>query len=460
MVFTDQLGDKKIYYTQIDGKFIFSSRISYVIKFLKENNNTYSMDENAAYCLLTQGFMLDDRTICNEVKRLLPGHIVKLQNHDMKIHEYFKLDNTPDNSLGEEEVIDKLDYLFREAIKLQFNKDIEYGYKHIASLSGGLDSRMTTWVAHDLGFKNILNYTFSQSNYLDEKIAKDIATDLNHEFIFKSLDDGKFLYDIDNVININGGTSVYYGMAHSKNSLDTINLDTYGLVHTGQLGDVVIGTFSSKAQHGPATLESGAYSTKLAERLKNMDIEMYKNEEIFKFYQRGFNGALSGNLAFQEETESFSPFYDVDFLNFCLKVPLELRIKHKLYYKWILRKYPSAANYQYERIKGKIMWPSWYIKGKNLGMKILNKSLTTVGLGGIYGYNSKYGMNPFDYWYRTNKDMKEFIDTYFKENIDNLSNNKGLRDDCIQLFKEGSTVEKIQVLTLLGATKLYFGEFR
>ena len=46
-------------------------------------------------------------------------------------------------------------------------------------------------------------------------------------------------------------------MAHSKNSLDTINLDTYGLVHTGQLGDVVIGTFSSKAQHGPATLESG-----------------------------------------------------------------------------------------------------------------------------------------------------------------------------------------------------------
>lgn len=44
----------------------------------------------------------------------------------------------------------------------------------------------------------------------------------------------------------------------------------------------------------------------------------------------------------------------MDFLNFCLKVPLELRIKHKLYYKWILRKYPSAANYQYERIKGKL----------------------------------------------------------------------------------------------------------
>ncbi|HHP5737873.1 hypothetical protein [Bacillus paranthracis] len=460
IVFTDQLGDKKIYYAEIDGKFIFSSRISYAIKFLKDNNISYSLNENAGYCLLTQGFMLDEYTICNEIKRLLPGHVIKLKDNKVSVHEYFKLDNTPDNSLKEDEVIDKLDHLFREAVKLQFNKDVEYGYKHIASLSGGLDSRMTTWVAHDLGFNNILNYTFSQSNYLDEKIAKDIATDLNHEFIFKSLDDGKFLYDIDNVISINGGTSVYYGMAHSKNSLDTINLDTYGLVHTGQLGDVVIGTFSSKIQHEPATLEAGAYSTKLAERLKNMDIEMYQNEEIFKFYQRGFNGALSGNLAFQEKTESFSPFYDLDFLTFCLKIPLEFRFKHKLYYKWILKKYPAAANYQYERIKGKIIWPTWYVKGKNLGMKILNKSLTTIGLNGIYGYNSKYGMNPFDYWYRTNKEMKKFIDTYFEENIENLSSTKGLQDDCIQLFKEGSTVEKIQVLTLLGATKLYFGEFK
>lgn len=72
-------------------------------------------------------------------------------------------------------------------------------------------------------------------------------------------------------------------MAHSKNSLDTINLDTYGLVHTGQLGDVVIGTFSSKAQHGPATLESGAYSTKLAERLKTWILKCIKMKRYLNF---------------------------------------------------------------------------------------------------------------------------------------------------------------------------------
>ncbi|PEN17505.1 asparagine synthase, partial [Bacillus wiedmannii] len=93
----------------------------------------------------------------------------------VEVHRYFNLNNTPREDKSEEAIIEEMDSLFREAIRLQFEKDREYGYKHIASLSGGLDSRMVNFVAHDLGYKDILNYTFSQSNYLDEKIAKDIA---------------------------------------------------------------------------------------------------------------------------------------------------------------------------------------------------------------------------------------------------------------------------------------------
>ena len=53
----------------------------------------------------------------------------------------------------------------------------------MACLSGGLDSRMTVWVAHDLGYTHQLNMTFCQSNYLDFKIAQQIATDLRHDFM-------------------------------------------------------------------------------------------------------------------------------------------------------------------------------------------------------------------------------------------------------------------------------------
>ncbi len=59
---------------------------------------------------------------------------------------------------------------------MEFDKDIEYGYKHLVSLSGGLDSRMTTYVANDLGYgDSIVNLTFSKTNYVDEQTAKDIA---------------------------------------------------------------------------------------------------------------------------------------------------------------------------------------------------------------------------------------------------------------------------------------------
>lgn len=44
------------------------------------------------------------------------------------------------------DLIDMLDEKFRAVVKLEFDKDIEYGYKYLVDLSGGLDSRMTSWV--------------------------------------------------------------------------------------------------------------------------------------------------------------------------------------------------------------------------------------------------------------------------------------------------------------------------
>ncbi len=65
-------------------------------------------------------------------------------------------------------------------------------------------------------------------------------------------------------------------------------------------------------------------------------------------------------------------------------------------------------------------------------------------------------MNPFDYWYKTNENLKNFIDSTFKENISLLENNE-LKKDYQKLFKEGNTLEKSQFLTLLEAIRYYFG---
>ena len=169
--------------------------------------------------LLTYGYMLEDNTLIKEIRKLPAGHYVVIDKSGFRMKTYFEIDNEPDYTLKEDEIIEELDSLFRKAVRLEFDKDKEYGYRDLASLSGGLDSRMTVWVAHEEGYDDILIYTFSQSDYLDEKIAKKIAADLSYEFLFKSLDNGVCLMIDDMVrrqVEINFGNCLYSGNAHVR----------------------------------------------------------------------------------------------------------------------------------------------------------------------------------------------------------------------------------------------------
>ena len=172
-----------------------------------------------------------------------------LNNGHIEQMNFYSLDNTPNNKLGETEIIERMDRLFSEAITRQFDKDREYGLKHFVALSGGLDSRMTSWVAHKLGYHKQVNYTFSQSDYLDETIPKQIASDLKHEWIFKSLDNGIFLKNLEEVTKITGGNVMYHGVAHGLSFYNIINFENFGICHSGQLGDVIFGSYVNKIEN-------------------------------------------------------------------------------------------------------------------------------------------------------------------------------------------------------------------
>lgn len=461
IIYTNFIGDKQIFYYRNNNAIVLGSEINYILEYINNNNLNYSLDQNGAYFLLTYGYMLEDYTLFNEIKKLNAGHYIKIIDGKFKIKQYHKLDNNSGFNQSNDEIIENIDQLFRKAIKLEFEKDKEYGYKHIAGLSGGLDSRMTTWVAHDMGYTNMLNFTFSQSNYLDEIIAKKIAADLKHKFIFKALDNGLFLKDLERTVEISNGGALYYGLAHGKSLLDLINFNDFGIIHTGQVGDVVIGTFYTSLKKRNFKHGDGAYSKLLLNRVKGIDLKYnYENEEIFKFYNRGFTGALQGNVMMQQYSEVASPFLNKEFLEYCLSIPVEKRLNHNIYKKWILKKYPESANYKWEKINAKIDHPLVDVFGrkiplKELPKKILKKSLSYLGIN-KNRMNSKNSMNPLDYWYNNNEDLNKFLDNYFKDNINLLDKYKELKNDCVYLYKEGNTIEKIQVLTLLSAMRLYF----
>ena len=220
IVFTDHIGSRALYYYKKGEVYFISSEINEIYAFLKDNNLPYSLNIESAYNLLSYGYMLGDDTLCDDIHKIMPGNYLCIRDGSVEMINYYKLPKSKlDGNVDEDQIIEMLDIKFREAIRLQFEKDREYSYKHLVTLSGGLDSRMTSWVAHQMGYVDQLNLTFSQSDYLDETIAKKIAADLKHEWIFKALDNGTFLKDIDEISNISGGNTLYYGLAHSNSIL-------------------------------------------------------------------------------------------------------------------------------------------------------------------------------------------------------------------------------------------------
>ena len=473
LVYTNHIGDKQVFQLKIDdNNYLFASEIGFIVDTCKLNNIPLSIDRNGAYFSLTHGFCIEDLTLINEIRKVPAGHYLKLYNRKIEEIKYHCFNNEPQR-MTQQEAINGIDKYFRQAVKRAFEKDKEYGYKHIACLSGGLDSRMTVMVAHDMGYQEQLNITFSQSGYLDFSIAQQIATDLHHDWLFKPLDGGDFIPKSKFLTSLTYGSGFMLGHGHSLESL--INYDEFGIIHTGQIGDAILGTFFKKLDYQKDyKVGDAAYSHELLERIKEYHFKYnYSNNEIFCLYTRAFTGANQGLLTFQERSESYSPFTDVDFLEFAYSIPLDLRFNHKIYFDWIIEKYPIAADYIWEKIGKKIK----HIDNNTKTMMVLGYKIPhildynsftkyligfvlrriglrkkTIGFKTIVN-KTKEHMNPVDYWYDTNPKIKQFMEDFWSENNECIPDNQ-LKQDMTHLFENCVVYDKLQCLSVLSAIKM------
>jgi asparagine synthase (glutamine-hydrolysing) len=337
-----------------------------------------------------------------------------------------------------------------EAIKLEYEKDLEYNYSHIATLSGGMDSRMNVMNAKKLGYSDILCVCFSQSTYLDEVIAKKIASDQGFDFIFHSLDNGNYLKNIDEAVFVNDGLSLYPGSMAMQSTLKLIDSTKFGLLHTGLLwlspwnqGISVHTSVNSD------DIKAIAYSRILLDEKMIHDLvipQNYENEELFSLYERGTNCQFNGYRIIEQFTEFSSPLHDKDFLEYAIRVPPQKN--NSLYIKWMLSEVPEAAEFRWEQTGVKINAGFLKKLGYRMYRFIVKKHLRKNKI-------NKDAMNPEDYWYHTNPGLKKVIDSYYTKNIGLLSKHPALMNDAQRLFAEGVVREKAQVLTLLAAMKLH-----
>lgn len=458
IVFTNQIGDHPIFYYFSSNYFYAGSQVNYIIEACNVSNGKLTFDESAAYQMLTFAFMVDNSTFAKEIKRLRGGTYLVFCDGIMQIKEYFtfhKHQNRFEN-ISETELIETIDQGFKKAVKLEYDKDDEYNYKHLCDLSGGLDSRMNMWVAHEISLRHMQCLTYCQANYLDEIIAKEIAQYWNDELLVKPLDDVSFMYDIDKIIQMNGGLSLYAGITGGMRMLESLNQNIYGVEHTGMIGDVVVGSFLLSKKNGIERYPSGRYSEKLVSHLPKTVCDYHKafdDEEIYLMYVRCFHGAVNTHLIRQNYTEVASPFLDVDFLQLCLDIPADKRMNHKLYKKWIISKYPEAAKYRWEKTGALITESRMVGKLRRLVIKGPQKLMRMMGKD----YLIHKGMNPLDYWLKKNQELQRYLDMYVEGCLASIKKEvtPKLYEDMRNLYRSGNVFEKSMVITVLGSFKLY-----
>ncbi len=459
LVYTSHTGENPLYYTVFDGGFAAGCQVNYIIDARKHLGAELTFDEGAAYQMLTYAYMAIDSTFAQEIKRLRGGTYLVCKGGKCEVKTYYTfakhLDRFKDYS--EDQIVDELDKAFKEAVRLEFDKDIEYGYKHIADMSGGLDSRMTAWVPQAMGYAPVQLLTYCKSDYLDEKIAKEIAQYWKDELIIKPLDDASFLYDIDEVTFLTGGLSLYSGISGGNRLLKSLDMQQYGIEHTGMIGDAVVGSFWDSFEEISKRRTMGRYSSKLKSRLPenvNNYITTFEDKEMYLHYTRAFQGATNTYQIRKNYTEASSPFMNVEVLQLCMDVSQRFRAGHRMYKHWILKYYPDAAKFRWERTGGKITESKLRSKIRRVLTKGPLKLLKMIGKAD----KVKTGMTPMEAWISGDKKLKEYLDNYEKTGYQYLPPNvsEQLINDMKWLYQTGNANEQTMVLTVLSAAKLYF----
>lgn len=355
-LFVDHTGNHPLYYYMHDTGIVVSNRMDAIVEILSDVAESISFDKYGIFSLLEFGFLCNDHTLVDGVRKVEPGTLlsINLNTKNIEKTQYYLVDNTPlYTDWSKDRIIDKFDDLWTQAISRAFllaHKN--NGSKSLVELSGGLDSRMITLVSHKLGYVDQTNLINTQKTHLDYKIALDIASSLSHSVIINALDDLKWIHDYKKSLLLSNWSCSFLYNASKIRVLDSIKAQNYQMLFSGFLGDAVLSTFypSELLTYDIPTGNENVYTNKVT--YNKIINPLYINKEIMSLYMTGLNGLQSAYIGCQNYIDFCAPFLDVDILDFIYHVPFKYRANHELYIDWIEKKHPDSTLFGWERWGG------------------------------------------------------------------------------------------------------------
>ncbi len=168
----DRVGIKPLYFYFKNGLFAFSSELKAILTLPQVSRD---LNFEALDFYFTLGYIPEDMSIFQDIKKLKPGHYLEYDGRDIKTTNYWDLKSLRHNYDGfsQEELLGLLEEKLRDSVRKQMVSDVPIG----SFLSGGIDSSLVSYMMAQESDRPINTFTigFGSSQYDETPYAKIVA---------------------------------------------------------------------------------------------------------------------------------------------------------------------------------------------------------------------------------------------------------------------------------------------
>lgn len=397
----DKIRSTPIFFTKFKNDFFIDCDPKNLVN---QNQFDKLIDEDAKLEIFMSGFTIGNKTIYKNLITLKAGEIVLFQNNNYERLQYYKYFGEIVNKNFDKYLEDLSEVtlnIFRKMLKQIGNRQI------IIPLSAGNNSRLIASILKHLGATNVKCYSYGTKGNFEAKIAKIIANKLGYEWkfiplthkseknyyasndykkyidfsetfcsvpYFQSLSTIKYLKDLkwieNDAIFVNGNTGDFISGGHinpkinHKKKTESTNSE---LRKENILTQLIEKHFSLWG-----CLKSEKNINQIKDNLWKEIIEGYgglldKNQdhlfyEYSEFIDRQSKYVISGQRAYEYYGYNWRlPLWDDEYLFFWQKIPMDYKLKQKLYLKMLKKKNFGDVWGDEIPVNKKTITPKWII---------------------------------------------------------------------------------------------------
>lgn len=455
LVTNDLISKRPLYYCRTESALYYASSYHDMLDILSADGAVSPFNMDALQDMLREGFVTESRTYLQDVQYL---NIFESLVVDLKAGsaELIRHPMTPIAQPGTvEAAVDRFEALFSRAVKLQFEKNAEYGYTQCAALSGGMDSRACVLEGRKLGLaKELVCFNYAQSGSLDFTISRQIAVELGFDYLHYPMDAALFLSRLDEAMDCNECLQGAIGATGARTMVNLMNTSHFGLLNIGICGGELMGDLVRTTwQKAPSNKLIRMIDRMREERKTRSGSGAIRAEDYFfdaKLLRDHLRASKNSSQMFVDKCESVSPFMDEDVVMFILQINPGFLFRRKMYRRWMSK---HCANPY-------ILTSTCTPVDSSFLTEILVK-LRYEAQRIFRGINAR-DMNPIDQWLETQPHHAQRCTRDYEQTCQWLRSMDGTQEilSALAAAWEGDWSQRLSVLTALHAAKDIYSRFK